>query len=150
MAYGSVPERIVDLLLAIAADDTDVLDDPQPSALLEELGESALSLRALRLRSRARRRRRVKHGLSAEVQRRFAEEGIGIAYPTHEVHLCRVPEDLTRAIEINGGAAGSSVTRLDPAAVAPPTPHLAESAMSARKFSAVVDAGETIRPAMEP
>ena len=39
MAYGSDPEQVVDLLLAIAQDDPDVLRNPLPSALLEELGE---------------------------------------------------------------------------------------------------------------
>ena len=134
VAYGSVPEQIVDLLLAIAAQDADVLDDPRPSALLEDLGDSALKFVLYVYVPEPGLVGRVKHRLSSEVQRRFAEAGIGIPYPTHEVHLCRVPEDLTRAIEITREAAGLAVTRIDPAGVTPPTPHLAESATSARKF----------------
>ena len=38
VAYGSDTEQVVDLLLAIARDDPYVLREPQPSALLEELG----------------------------------------------------------------------------------------------------------------
>ena len=72
-AYGSDPEQIVDLLLAIAQDDPDVLRNPLPSALLEELGDSALKFVLYAFVPDPSHVGRVKHRLSAEVQRRFAE-----------------------------------------------------------------------------
>ncbi|HMF37337.1 MAG TPA: hypothetical protein VKF17_11880, partial [Isosphaeraceae bacterium] len=55
------------------------------------------------------------------------EANIGIPYPTHEVHLCRVSDDLTRVIEQPPGVASSGVSRFDPAAVGPPPPHRTEA-----------------------
>jgi potassium efflux system protein len=134
VAYGSVPEQIVDLLLAIAAEDRDVLDEPHPSAFLEELGDSALKFVLYAFVPEPGLVGHVKHRLSAEIQRRFAEASIGIPYPTHEVHLCRVPDDIAGVIAEPRGAAISVATRFDQAAVVPPGPHAAESALPDRKF----------------
>jgi potassium efflux system protein len=141
--YGSVPEQIVDLLLAIAHEDPDVLDDPLPSALLEELGDSALKFVLYAFVPEPSLVGRVKHRLSAEVQRRFSEAKIGIPYPTHKVHLCRVPDDITRVIE-------SGASRFDPASAVPPAPHVAESSMPAHKFISVVEPDEEVSQAMRP
>ena len=140
---GSVPEQIVDLLLAIAHDDPDVLDDPLPSALLEELGDSALKFVLYAFVPEPSLVGRVKHRLSAEVQRRFSEANIGIPYPTHKVHLCRVPDDITRVIE-------SGASRFDPASAVPPAPHVAESSMPAHKFISVAEPDEEVSQAMRP
>ena len=148
--YGSVPEQIVDLLLAIAHDDPDVLDDPLPSALLEELGDSALKFVLYAFVPEPSLVGRVKHRLSAEVQRRFSEANIGIPYPTHEVHLCRVPEDLTRAIEQPRWVASSGASRFDPASAAPPAPHVAESSMPDHKFISAAEPDEEVGRAMRP
>ena len=141
--YGSVPEQIIDLLLAIAHDDPDVLDDPLPSALLEELGDSALKFVLYAFVPEPSLVGRVKHRLSTEVQRRFSEASIGIPYPTHKVHLCRVPDDITRVIE-------SGASRFDPASAVPPAPHVAESSMPAHKFISVAEPDEEVSQAMRP
>ncbi len=149
VAYGSVPERIVDLLLAIAHDEPDVLDDPPPSALLEELGDSALKFVLYAFVPEPGLVGRVKHRLAAEVQRRFAEANVGIPYPTHEVHLCRVSDEVTRVVEQPQGSAGSTATRFDPAALVPAAPHLAESPPPARRFVSVAGADEDAGRALD-
>lgn len=141
VAYGSVPDQIVDLLMAIAAADPDVLVDPHPSALLEELGDSALKFVLYAFVPEPGLVGRVKHRLSAEVQRRLTEAGIGIPYPTHEIHLCRVPDDLARALEPPREDGNSGGFRFDPAADVLPAPHLAESSRSSHN-SATFDEPE--------
>jgi len=142
VAYGSDPEQIVDLLLAIAHDDPDVLRNPLPSALLEELGDSALKFVLYAFVPDPSLVGRVKHRLSADVQRRLAKAKIGIPYPTREVHLCRVPDDLTRVLEQPRWVAGSGASRFDQAAVAPPPPHQAEAAVPAHKIISATDLDE--------
>jgi len=149
VAYGSVPEQIVDLLLAIARDDPDVLDDPHPSALLEELGDSALKFVLYAFVPEPSLVGCVKHRLSAEVQRRFSEANIGIPYPTHEIHLCRVYDEVTRVLEQPRGAASSAATRFDQPAVVPPVPHVAESATPARTLSTVAGPDEEVSRARD-
>jgi hypothetical protein len=117
--------------------------------LLEELGDSALKFVLYAFVPEPSLVGRVKHRLSAEVQRRFAEANIGIPYPTHEVHLCRVSDDLTRVIEEPHGVASSGASRLDPAAVAPPPPHRAEATVPARTFISVAGPDEEVSRAMD-
>jgi potassium efflux system protein len=150
VAYGSDPEQVVDLLLAIARDDPEVLRNPLPSALLEELGESALKFVLYVFVPDPGLVGRVKHRLSAEIHRRFGEASIGIAYPTHEVHLCRVPDDLTRVLEQPRWMTHPTSARFDHASAAPPPPHLADAAAPVHKYQPVVDAEEGIhRPVDE-
>jgi potassium efflux system protein len=149
VSYGSEPERIVDLLLAIAADDPDVLRNPLPSALLEELGESALRFVLHVFVPDPSHVGRVKHRLSSEVQRRFAEAQIGIPYPTHEVHLCRVPDDLTRVLEQPRWISSSPGSRFDPAAPTPPAPHLADAAAPVARDQSAADSDEGVHRAVD-
>ncbi|MGC8638421.1 MAG: mechanosensitive ion channel family protein [Isosphaeraceae bacterium] len=139
VAYGSDPERIVEVLLAIAHDDPDVLHNPLPSALLEALGDSALQFVLFAFVADPSHLGRVKHRLSSEIHRRFAEQNIGIPYPTHEVHLCRVPEDLTRVLEQPRLVPGLKSTRVDPGSAAPPAPHLVDAVMPVPAYQAAAD-----------
>ena len=54
VAYGTDPDRVVDLLLRIARADADVMINPAPSAALEGFGDSSLLFGTLHVRSRAR------------------------------------------------------------------------------------------------
>jgi potassium efflux system protein len=149
VVFGSDPERIVDLLLAIAHDDPDVLLNPLPSALLEEFGESGLRFVLFAFVPDPSHVGRVKHRLSAEIHRRFAEQNIGIPYPTHEVHLCRVPEDLTRVLEQPRVAAAYGSARIDPASPAPPAPHFPESISPAAAYRAMPESEEGVHRAVD-
>jgi potassium efflux system protein len=143
-AYGSDPDRIVDILVGIAHDDPDVLRVPMPSALLEELGSSALIFALYAYVPDPGLAGRVKHRLSAEVQRRFGEADVGIPYPTHEVHLCRVPDDLTRVLEQPRRSPGATVHRPDPASHAPPPPHVADAVIPARRHQPETEPDEGV------
>ena len=149
VAYGSDPEQIVDLLLAIAHDDPDVLRNPLPSALLEELGDSALQFVLFAFVPDPSHVGRVKHRLSAEIHRRFAEQNIGIPYPTHEVHLCRVPEDLTRVLEQPRPVSISGNSRFDLGSPAPPPPHLADDAAPVSRQGATAAGDEGVHRAVD-
>jgi potassium efflux system protein len=149
VAFGSDPERIVDLLLAIAHDDPDVLLNPLPSALLEELGESGLRFVLFAFVPDPSHVGRVKHRLSAEIHRRFVEQNIGIPYPTHEVHLCRVPEDLTRVLEQPRVATAYGSTRIDSASPTPSAPHLPETISPATLYRASPEGDEGVHQAVD-
>ena len=148
-AYGSDPDRVVDILMGIALDDPDVLRNPMPSAMLEELGSSALSFVLYAFVPDPGLVGRVKHRLSAEVQRRFGEANVGIPYPTHEVHLCRVPDDLTRVLEQPRWAPGGGSFRFDPSSHSPPPPHVADAATPARRYQPEVEPAEGVHRAVD-
>ncbi len=98
VAYGTDPDRVVNLLLAIARQDPNVLLKPAPSAALEGFGDSALLFGLYAFVPDPALVGDVRHRLCAEVQRRFVVEGIVMPFPTHELHLNRVTADLTRAL----------------------------------------------------
>jgi potassium efflux system protein len=124
VAYGTDPDRVVDLLLKIARQDPDVLLDPAPSAALESFGDSALNFGLYSFVPEPSLAGEVRHRLCTEVQRRFVEEGIVIPFPTHELHLNRVPLDLTRALETTrSGPTLAQAKRYDVPARTPPSPH---------------------------
>jgi potassium efflux system protein len=133
VAYGSAPERVVALLLAIAHDDPDVMGIPEPSALLEELGESALKFSLYAYVPEPGLVGTVKHRLAAQVQRRFGEAKIGIPFPTQEVRVRRVQEGIAQTIEQRPSATSATDSRIDSGSMVPPAPHLTESTASAHK-----------------
>ncbi|MGO9600153.1 MAG: mechanosensitive ion channel family protein [Isosphaeraceae bacterium] len=151
VAYGSDTEQVVDLLLAIARDDPYVLREPQPSALLEELGDSALKFALFAYVPDPTCIGSVKHRLCAEITRQFSEAKIVIPRPTHEVHLCRVPDDLTRVLDQPrwlSGAAAAAALRLDAAGAIPPAHHLPEATAAASRqqpsASAIAPSSRTV------
>jgi potassium efflux system protein len=124
VAYGTDPDRVVQLLLAIAREDADVLLSPEPSAVLEGFGDSALLFGLYAFVPEPGLAGGVRHRLCTEVQRRFVEEGIVIPFPTHELHLNRVPPDLTRALEsTRDETLHAQARRYDTASRIPPAPH---------------------------
>ncbi len=119
VAYGTEPDKVVDLLLSVARRDPDVLFSPAPGAALEGFGESALLFALYAFVPDPGLVGPVRHRLCAEIQRRFAEKGIVIPLPTRELHVSRMPHDLARDLE------PTPPLRYDPASRIPPEPHAA-------------------------
>ena len=127
VAYGTDPDRVVDLLLRIARADADVMINPAPSAALEGFGESSLLFALYTFVPEPGLAGDVRHRLCAEIQRRFTEEGIVIPYPDP-----RAPRQQPRG-QVPPRAPESTRDdslfvyphRFDPAAKTPPPPHVA-------------------------
>jgi len=88
-AYGSDPEEVMDLLLKVATDHPDVLDDPAPSVPFMGFGNSSLDfeVRVWTLEDIVR----VKSELAVAVNRTLNEAGIEIPFPQRDIHI-RNPE----------------------------------------------------------
>jgi len=124
VAYGTDPDRVVGLLLSIARADSDVMQSPEPSASLEGFGDSALLFGLSTFVPDPGLAGGVRHRLCTEIQRRFVAEGIVIPFPTHELHLNRVPTDLNRALETTRDEPlPAQARRFDSATRTPPPPH---------------------------
>ncbi len=125
VAYGTDPDRVVDLLLRIARADADVMINPAPSASMEGFGESSLLFGLSTFVPEPGLSGNVKHRLCAEIQRQFTQEGIIIPYPTHELHVNNhVPRESSRGREVAPDETYvSHPFRYDSAAKTPPAPH---------------------------
>jgi len=120
VAYGSDPDCVSDLLLAIARGDADVLRNPVPSASLEGFGDNGMSFTLHVHVPDPSLAGRVKHRVCAEIQKQFKAAGIQIPMPQHEVVIRSnaLPSGETTPILWPAGM------RVDPASAAMPAPHL--------------------------
>jgi potassium efflux system protein len=119
VAYGTDPDRVVALLLGVAGDESDVLASPAASANLEGFGESSLQFGLYAFVADPALAGGVRHRLCAEIQRRFAEEGIVMPLPARELRVSRIPDELARHVEAIRTDGATSI-RVDGATQLPP------------------------------
>ncbi len=126
VAYGTDPDRVVELLLQIAGADADVMLNPAPSAALEGFGDSSLLFGLYTFVPEPGMSGDVRHRLCREIQRRFAAQGIVMPFPTHELHVSRQGEDVALALEApRAEPISRQGQRVDAPAKVPPAPHAA-------------------------
>ena len=91
MAYGTDPERVVELLLEVARGHGDVVEEPPPQALFQGFGESSLDF-LLRAWSDAvyDRTLAIRSELALTTHRVLSEAGIAIPFPQRDLHLASV------------------------------------------------------------
>jgi potassium efflux system protein len=87
VAYGSDTEKAQRILLDIAADHPEVVDDPAPMATFDEFADSVLTLSLLAYVPDVDNRRRTISELHGEIDKRFGAAGIEIAFPQRDLHL---------------------------------------------------------------
>jgi len=87
VAYGSDIEHVEETLLAAAADEDVVLEEPEPRVRFRGFGDSALDVDLLCWIPAPVLRGRATHRLNKAVYRAFREEGIEIPFPQREVTM---------------------------------------------------------------
>jgi len=87
VAYGSEPQQIIDLLLAVARANPDVLEFPPPSALFLGFGDSSLnfSLRAWTLHIETFAQ--IRSDLGVAVYNALRVAGVEIPFPQRDLHV---------------------------------------------------------------
>lgn len=121
VAYGTDPDRVVELLISVARRDADVVMSPAPSAMMEEFGESSLRFVLYAFVPDPGLVGPVRHRLCSEIQRRFADEGIVIPMPTRELFINAASHGIVNPTE-------PQPARRDAAAFVPPEPHVGRTA----------------------
>jgi len=88
VAYGSDAAKVEAALLAIAAEDEDVLEQPAPAVRLLEFGDNGVhfELRAWS-RSLLNRKRALISKLNVAIYQRFRSEGIEFPFPQRDLHV---------------------------------------------------------------
>ena len=86
-AYGSDTDLARDILVSVAQDHPIVMDEPKPMATFEEFADSYLNLVLRAYVPDLDSRLKTITELHTEIDRRFAEAGIEIAFPQQDVHL---------------------------------------------------------------
>ena len=87
VAYGSDTEKARRILLEVASDHPLILDDPLPMATFEQFADSSLNLTLRAFLPDIQDRMKTITELHTEIDRRFAEAEIEIAFPQQALHL---------------------------------------------------------------
>ncbi|MEC3948065.1 mechanosensitive ion channel family protein [Sphingobium sp. HWE2-09] len=87
IAYGSDVERARNILLDVLITHERVLDRPEPSVVLETLGESAINLKAMCFVANVNQRQSVRSDLYFAILQALGAAGISIPFPQREIWL---------------------------------------------------------------
>lgn len=87
VGYGSDIEQVKQTLLALAVANADVLDSPEPSVSISNLGDSSLEFQLNCYTSNIFRRGAIGDDLREKIINQFRELNIDIPYPQRTVHL---------------------------------------------------------------
>ena len=86
VAYGSDLQKVMEILLAVAAADSSVLKDPAPAVVFQGFGESALNF-GLRVWILVQANLDTKSRLSIALVQALHEAGIAIPFPQRDLNL---------------------------------------------------------------
>jgi small-conductance mechanosensitive channel len=87
VAYGSPPDKVLDLLLEVARAHPGVLAEPAPLALFLGFGDSALNFELRAWTNRSDQWLEVRSELAVAMYAALRDAGIEIPFPQHEVRL---------------------------------------------------------------
>ena len=94
IAYSADPERACRLITEICKAHENVLTDPPPTAHLDAFSDSTINLKIRLFLENLETRVQTRHELQMQIHRRFADEGIEIAFPQRDLHLRSLPPPL--------------------------------------------------------
>ena len=88
VAYGSDLDKVRDVLIEVAREDSHVLHEPEPTVFLENFGESAINLElVVWSREMSYRPRRFRSDLNFAIARKLREGGIEIPSPQRDINF---------------------------------------------------------------
>lgn len=94
IAYGSDTKLAYEILLAVAHEHQNVLGDPEPTVRFMTFGESSLDFELRIFIPHPDLLLETRHELHMEIDRRFREAKIEIAFPQRDIHIRGIPEKL--------------------------------------------------------
>ena len=89
IAYESDVDEAIKLVKEVAASHEEVLKDPDPSVMIESLGDSALVMKVFSYIGDVRRVNKVRTDLYLDILEKFQAAGIEIPFPQQEIRFRR-------------------------------------------------------------
>ncbi|KPK66302.1 MAG: hypothetical protein AMK73_00330 [Planctomycetes bacterium SM23_32] len=99
IAYGSDTARASGLLLEVAREHPDVLDEPEPSVVFMGFGASSLDFELRAFIPTVDVLLKVRNDLHMAIDRAFRDAGVEIAFPQHDVHI----RSIRAPLRVEGG-----------------------------------------------
>ncbi len=98
VAYGSDVRLLERLLLQVAREHSDIMDDPPPRVDFLNFGDSALEFRLLYWIPHPLLRTRIKSALNFRINELLQEHGVEIPFPQRDLHLRSVDANIMKEI----------------------------------------------------
>jgi potassium efflux system protein len=98
VAYGSDVSKAKTLIFEICKSHPSIVDDPPTSITFEEFGDSTLNLVVRTFLGEVSSRLAVIDALHSQINTKFNEAGIEIAFPQHDLNLRTVDQDVARLL----------------------------------------------------
>ena len=92
VAYGTDPERVIELLEKVALDNPDVLGDPVPEVLFQNFGNSSLDFELRAWTESDRGWFAIKSDVALAINKALTEAEIEIPFPQQDLNLRNIPE----------------------------------------------------------
>lgn len=89
VAYGSDTELVTKLLLEVAENHEEVMENPEPDVLFSEFGDSSLNFKLRVWIFSPRRRYNITSDLNFAIDKAFRQHDITIPFPQRDVHFFR-------------------------------------------------------------
>ena len=91
VAYGTDPEKVVEILESVAADEQLILERPAARVRMRAFGASAVEFELLGWIKYPEQRGLTTHRVLMAIEKRFREAGITIPFPQQDVHIKSLP-----------------------------------------------------------
>jgi len=91
VAYGTSPQRVIDILAAAAKTGSDILPEPEPTVLFMNYGDSALEFEVRAWTANFDNFQQVRSALMVVLSSALAEHGIEIPFPQRDLHIKTLP-----------------------------------------------------------
>ena len=95
VAYGTNAQHVSDVLTEILNQHPNVVKDPSPVVTFEQFGDSTLDFVIRAFLQKMEGRLATINSLHMQINERFSEEGIEIAFPQRDLHIRTVPAELS-------------------------------------------------------
>lgn len=100
VAYGTDTDKLTEVLLAVAKEDPNVLDDPKPKVFFDSYGDSSLNFElGVWTQTMGLSPRSLRSGINFAVYKALAEAGIEIPFPQRDLHVKSGSLDVRQAPE---------------------------------------------------
>jgi small-conductance mechanosensitive channel len=96
VAYGSPTKKVMEILVRVASNHEDVLDNPAPNALFMGFGDSSLDFVLRFWTARFSKFFRVRSDITLGIEEALNDAGIVIPFPQRDLHLKTVQTDAGR------------------------------------------------------
>ena len=91
VAYGSDIDQVIEVLAGVAADNPNVLTNPEPRVRFRLFGDSSLNFELMGWIARPVDRGRVKHELNCSIYKALNKNKIEIPFPQRDLHVRSMP-----------------------------------------------------------